>query len=174
MLTRKRLTALIGLGLIGCIILGSACDVLNPEFVGQMGGNPIPGSTNVRGYVLVVLNNLTTEEVSLTWEADVKRVGQAELALESMTMMMPFAGYYAVSLPCGVTEIRLVSLMGGTGLTIPDPDNPDDSDQATDSDGTIDLPTTVFTSPVLQCGSVVVVTVVGTGVSATADVQILN
>ena len=170
MLTRQRLTALVGLGLIGCILLGSACDVVNPEFAYQMGGNPIPGSTNVNGFVLLVLSNLTDGEVSVTYEFDLKRLGTADLITDANTMWLRIPGFFAQSLPCGVTEVRIQSANAGT-VVIPDPDLPDDQQ---DVGGGLDLPTTRFTAPVLQCGSVIVVTISGAGANVSADVQILN
>ena len=169
MLTRQRLTALLGLGLIGCILLGSACDVVNPEFAHQMGGNPIPGSTNINGFVLIVLNNLTPGPVSLTHEYDLKQVGTADLVTSGSTMSLGITGFFATSLPCGVTEVRLLNVSAGTTL-LPDPDNPDDQDDA----GGLTIPTTRFTAPVLQCGSVIVVTVIGSGANVVVDVQLLN
>jgi len=173
MLTRQRLTVLLGLGLIGCILLGNACDVVNPEFAYQMGGNPIPGSTNVNGYVLVVLNNLTPHDAMLTYEADIKRVGQADLVSDSGTLFKGPGEYLAISLSCGTQEIRLVSLDLGIDLDIEALDETQDG-EAAPTTFPIDLPTTVVTSPVLRCGSVVIVTVVGTGADAVADVQVLN
>jgi hypothetical protein len=170
MLKRQKLTALVGFGLIGCVLLGGACDVWNPEFVLQNGGNPIPGSTNINGYVLLVLNNLTDGPASLTYEVDTKIVGQAELSTKSGTMNRGGTGFFAMSFQCGVQEIRLISLIAGSSTVTPDPDNPDDEEETPG----VDLPTTVVRTPVLQCGTVVVVTVVGTGANMTADVQVLN
>jgi hypothetical protein len=163
MVIRQRLTALIGFGLIGCLLLGGACDIINPELAHEMGGNPIPGSTRVNGFVLIVLHNLTPGGVSMSYEFDLKVPGQDDLLADGGNMGIGIPGYFAMSVPCGVKEIRL---MGLSVSPLPDPDDPES--------GALDLPTTNFTSPLLECGSVIFVTVSGLPPNAIVDVQLLK
>jgi hypothetical protein len=167
MATRKRLSALFAAGLIVSLLLGSGCGILNPEFVNQQGGNPIPGSTNISGYVLIVLNNLTAGAASLTYEFDLRKPGTSTLITDGSTMTNGIPGFFAMSIPCGVTEVRLVSARAFGGGFVPDPDAEDDPTL-------VELPTTMFKTPVLQCGSVIFVTITGSAGSAVADVQIIN
>ena len=172
MLKRQRLTALIGIGLIGCALLGNACDVINPEFANQMGGNPIPGSTTINGFVLIVLHNLTPGGVSMDYEFDLKVPGRADVLADGGNMSIGITGFFAMSVPCGVTEIRLTGLRA-TGLGIPDPD-PDGEEGGETDPGALELPITQFSTPLLECGSVIFVTVSGAPPNVIVDVQLLN
>jgi hypothetical protein len=136
------------------LVLTSCGDVLNPEFAGQIGLDPVPAASRQTGYVILMLNNVTNAATTLTWSADVKIAGSDTPRLEGGTMFIGLRGPFAQSLPCGITQLRLESLTAG----------PVD----------LALPTTLFSPPALQCGSVVAVTVSGVAPNFQVNVQLVN
>ncbi len=151
--------AILAAGLAAMTGMTGCGGFLNPALLGGTGGNPVASASDLNGFVIVTLANLTTGAVSLDFTADIRPPGADEARPETSNQSIGIPGYFAMTLPCGVEQIRLETLtafIDGEEIDVP-------------------LPTTLLPAGSVPCGSIVLVSVQLTQAGGiTADVQVIR
>lgn len=165
--TRRAPRTATALAAVTLLLSGGCSAILNPELAGMIGGadSAVASSTNIDGYILVVLNNLTGAPISASYELDIDQPGPGEPEVDNANQTTSI-GVFAMSHHCNVTEIRFLSITAAVAV--------DTTDGGDIEDIELDVPTTVFSAPALQCGSVIMITVAGFGAEVFVDMQLIN
>lgn len=144
--------AAVGAGtLILLTLLG--CDAINPQLIGQLGGNPSSTNADISGSILVVFNNNTTGDGVLTYSASDDSSGSSVVLFDG-SMTAPSGYTNIASYECSTTTIAITGIsIGGTDLT---------------------WETVQYTVPNLRCGSVIFVNVQGTVTAPTVTTELFN
>jgi hypothetical protein len=137
-------------------VTGVSCDILNPSFVGQLGGDAGNTGPSPTGSIVLIFNNQTTQRLALNYDLELSRAGEG-VVTQTGSSLVTSTGYWTATFDCDTTGIIL------TGISIV-------SDTGDDTGGTTDIALAVneFRRPALQCGSVVFVNMPLIG-SPTAD-----
>lgn len=119
-----------------------SCDALNPELVGQLGGDAGNAGPAPTGSIVLLFNNQTAQVLSLRYNVEFIRPGESAVLQQDSTATVS-QGYFATTYDCDTSAIILNDIVAEGG----------------EDDNTLPLSVSELRRPALQCGSVVFVNV---------------
>lgn len=150
-MTTRLLRSAAWAGLVIVSVLAcTSCDMLNPAFVAQIGGNAGAAGPDPTGSIVVVFNNQRTQLVGLDHSVESSPPGEQTRTHNSIIGPVP-TGFWTVTYDCNTTKITINKVVPATQISTTQPDQ--------GLGESLGLDGMEFARPALQCGAVLFVNV---------------